>query len=122
LRMTGSDRREYARYPNSVIINNMVLDPYGNKGQRLIKGEMIDISRGGLSFSIRISKRGSAKLLLGRQIVSEILLGSGNTLKCFGVVVGVKFPEITNYEFSVHVKFYSAIDQADVVRVSKLMP
>jgi hypothetical protein len=121
LRMTGSDRREYARYPISLLINNMVLDPYGNKGQRAVKGEMIDISRGGLSFSIRISKKENAKLLLGRQVISEILLGPGNTLRCFGRVVGVRFPEVTDQGFSVHVKFYAAMEQADIMHISKLI-
>jgi hypothetical protein len=121
LRMTGSDRREYARYAISLIIDNMLLDPYGNKGQRSVKGEMIDISRGGLSFSIRISKSENAKLLLGRQIISEIILEPGNTLRCFGIIVGVKFPQIADQDFSVHVKFYSVMEQADVVRISKLI-
>lgn len=121
LRMTGSDRREYARYSISVIINSQLLDPYGEKGQRSVKGEMIDISRGGLSFSIRISNRENAKILLGRQIISEINLGPGNILRSFGIIVGVKFPQIADQDFSVHVKFFSVMDQADVMRVSKLI-
>jgi CRP-like cAMP-binding protein len=121
LRMTGSDRREYARYPISLLVNNMVLDPYGNKGQRAVKGEIIDISRGGLSFSIRISKKENAKLLLGRQVISEILLEPGNTLRCFGRVVGIKFPEVTDQGFSVHVKFNAAMEQADIMHISKLI-
>jgi hypothetical protein len=119
LRMTGSDRREYARYPVSVITNNMMLDPYGNKGQRSIKGETIDISRGGLSFSIRISNKENAKLLLGRQIICEVIAGAGNVLKYLGIVVGVKFSEVVDQEFSVHVKFYTPMEQVELMRISK---
>jgi CRP-like cAMP-binding protein len=121
LRMTGSDRREYARYSIAVTINSILLDPYGNKGKRSIKGEMIDISRGGLSFSLRISKKENAKLLLGRQIISEINFKQGNALRCNGIIVGIKFPQIADKDFSVHVKFYAVMDQAEMTRVSKLM-
>jgi CRP-like cAMP-binding protein len=121
LQMTGSDRREYARYPLSVIINSKLLDTYGKKGQHSVKGEMIDISRGGLAFSIGIVKKENAKLLLGRQIISEIHLKSGDTLKSFGIIVGVKFPQITDRDCSVHVKFYTLMDQRDVMRLNKII-
>ena len=50
VRMAGSDRREYPRYPVSLIINNMLLDPFGQTGKKTFRGEMIDISKGGLGF------------------------------------------------------------------------
>ena len=121
LQMTGSDRREYARYPFSVTINSILLDSYGKKEQRSIQGEVIDISRGGLAFSIGVANKENAQLLLGRQIISEIHLKSGDTLKCFGVIVGVKFPQITDRDCSVHVKFYTLMGQTDVMRLNKIV-
>ena len=120
LRMSGSDRREFPRYSITVTVRNILLDPYGNAGKRAFGGEMIDISRGGLCFSIKISSTSNARLLLGRQIVTEITLGDGNILKCFGVIVGVKFHEHEKQEFSVHVKFYRDLDQMDFKQVINL--
>ncbi|MEE4165216.1 MAG: cyclic nucleotide-binding domain-containing protein [Desulfocapsaceae bacterium] len=120
LRMSGSDRRESARYSITVMVRNILLDPYGNAGKRAFRGELIDISRGGLCFSIKISSTNNARLLLGRQIVTEITLGDGNILKCFGIIVGVKFHEQETQSFSVHVKFYRNLDQVDFKQVINL--
>ncbi len=120
LKMSGADRREFPRYSITVMVRNILLDPYGNTGKRAFGGEMIDISRGGLCFSIKISSTNNARLLLGRQIVTEITLGDGNILKCFGVIVGVKFHENDKQEFSVHVKFYRDLEQMDFKQVINL--
>ena len=102
-------------------LKNFMLDSYGKKEQRSIQGEVIDISRGGLAFSIGVANKENAQLLLGRQIISEIHLKSGDTLKCFGVIVGVKFPQITDRDCSVHVKFYTLMGQTDVMRLNKIV-
>jgi len=121
LQMTGGDRREYARYPLSVTISSMLLDSYGKMEQRSIEGEMIDISRGGLAFATGIENKENAKNLLGRQIVSEIHLKSGDTLKCFGKIVGVRFPGIIGQECSIHVKFSTLMNQTEVMRLNKVV-
>ncbi len=120
LKMSGSDRRESARYSIAIKVKNILLDPYGNVGKRSFKGELIDISRGGLCFSIKISSKKNARLLLGRQIVTEITLGDGNILKCFGIIVGVKFHEIETHSFTVHVKFHRNLDLVDFKQVVNL--
>jgi len=120
LKMSGSDRREFPRYSVAILINNTLLDPYGNAGKRPFRGELIDISKGGLCFSIHISSSENARLLLGRQIVSEINLGGGSILKCFGVIVGVKYHEIEMQEFSVHVKFFRSIEHVTIMQVVNL--
>ncbi len=120
VRMSGSDRREFPRYEASVMVSSMLLDAYGRKGKRVFKGEMIDISRGGLAFYIRVSKKQNVKMLLGRQIISEIQLSKDNMLKCYGVIVGAKVSEMFVTDISVHVKLYRKIDQAQVIRVTRL--
>lgn len=120
LKMSGSDRRESARYSITVTVKNILLDPYGNAGKKAFRGELIDISKGGLCFSIKISSRKNARLLLGRQIITEITLGDGNILKCFGVIVGVKFHELEVHDFSVHVKFVRNLEQVDFKQVINL--
>lgn len=117
VRMAGSDRREYPRYPVSLIINNMLLDPFGHTGKRTFKGEMIDISKGGLGFSIRISNKENARLLLGRQIITEVGLIKGEVLRCAGMIVGVRFHNIVEQDFSIHVKLFKRLEQATVMAI-----
>jgi Cyclic nucleotide-binding domain/PilZ domain len=120
LRMAGEDRREYARYTLPLYVSSVTLDPYGRKRQYALEGEMIDISRGGLSFLLRISRGVNTKFLLGRQIISEIRLDRKDNLKCAGVIVGVGFSKPENRDFSIHVKFSNLMRQADFVRVSRI--
>lgn len=122
IKMSGRDRRDYARYPIKVTIINMLLDLYGETGgRRTFKGEMIDISRGGLSFSVRIASKKNAQQLLGRQVVSEIKVSKKEILKCLGLIVGVRFQHEIAKEFSVHVKFYNELEQQQVSEVLNLV-
>jgi CRP-like cAMP-binding protein len=116
--MSGRDRRDSARYPLSVTFTNVLLDRYGEReGRRTFKSEMIDISRGGMSFSIRISNKASAGRLLGRQVVSEIKLKKKRNFQCLGLVVSVQELHEIAKEYSVHVKFYKELEQQQVTDI-----
>lgn len=111
LKMSGEDRREYPRIPAALSTQNVLLDPYGNKGKRKITGELKDISRSGLAFIIKISSKHNAKLLLGRQIESIVHSPLGEVLtECSGVIVGVKCHDVNVDNFTVHVKLSQRID------------
>jgi len=111
LKVSGEDRREYPRYPTTLAVRNMLLDPYGKKGKRYIMGELVDISRGGLAFNIRISSGENARLLLGRQMIAAIPMGKGEITQCVGVIVGVRKYDFSESDFSVHVKFFKTLGQ-----------
>ncbi len=122
VKISGRDRRDFARYPVTVTVRNILLDLYGDKsGQRSFQGELIDISRGGLSFSIRISNKENAQLLLGRQIISEINLKGKNVLRCFGLIVAVNYLQSIVKEFTVHTKFYTELEQHQVTDVLNMV-
>jgi len=120
LRMAGEDRREYARYSLPLHVSSITLDPYGRKKQYTLEGEMIDISQGGLSFSLRMSRGVNTKMLLGRQIISEIHLDRVDKLKCSGIIVGVGFSQPEHRDFSIHVKFSTPMRQTDFIRVNRI--
>ncbi|BDD87281.1 cyclic nucleotide-binding domain-containing protein [Desulfofustis limnaeus] len=120
LKMAGADRREFPRYGVSIFLENLLLDPYGNAGKRKFRGELLDISCGGLCFSIHISSPENARLLLGRQIVSELAFADGDLLKCFGAIVGIQRREDKPQHFTIHVRFYRHMDPPDVSRVVNL--
>jgi CRP-like cAMP-binding protein len=122
VKISGRDRRDFARYPVTVTVKNILLDLYGDRsGQRSFQGELIDISRGGLSFSIRISNKENAQLLLGRQLVSEINLKGKNVLRCFGLIVAVNYLQSIVKEFTVHMKFYTELEQHQVTDVLNMV-
>jgi len=122
VKMSGRDRRDAARYPVNVTVNNILLDSYGSSaGRGSFQGEMMDISKGGLSFTIRIANKESANLLLGRQIISEIKLKDSGVVKCFGLIVGVRYKHEIVKEYSVHVKFYRELAQQKITEVLNLV-
>ena len=117
LQMSGDDRREYPRHSSCLITKNMLLDPYGKKGKRSFNGELIDISKAGLAFTIRIAKKENAKLLLGRQIVTTISVDGRELTPCTGVIVGVKNQDPVMFDFSVHVKLSKKIDDQSLQKI-----
>ena len=111
LKMSGDDRREYPRFSVTLFTQNVLFDPYGNKGKRSFRGELVDISRNGLAFIIKISSRNNAKLMLGRQIVSEIRVVEDEVAaECSGIVVGVRYHDVAAKDFTVHVKLSQKIE------------
>jgi CRP-like cAMP-binding protein len=119
LQMTGEDRREFARYALEVTVESVLLDPFGMKEKHPVKGQIIDISRGGFSFTVGVLTEERAKALLGRQIISEVHLGYGDPLKCFGKIVGVRFSDDRPATCSIHISLYSMLEQKEIARCMK---
>jgi hypothetical protein len=117
LKMSGDDRREYPRFSLTLSTQNYLRDPYGTKGARQFCGELVDISRNGLAFAVRLSSRSSARLLLGRPIVSVIQAGGESLVQCFGIVVGVRTQDAVVMKFTVHVKLAKKIDDSVFKRI-----
>lgn len=117
LKMSGDDRREYPRYSLTLSTQNYLRDPYGTKGSRHFCGELVDISRNGLAFAVRLSSRNSTKLLLGRPIVSVIQADGESLVQCCGIVVGVRMQDAVVMKFTVHVKLARKIDDSVFKRI-----
>jgi CRP-like cAMP-binding protein len=120
LKMSGEDRRQYPRYPVNVVINHTLLDEVGNASMRSFKGEIADISCGGLSFYIRISRKENARLLLGRGIRSSVTFPGGDTINCQGQIVAVRFQQYVESDYSVHVLFTEALVPNIVKKIAAL--
>lgn len=118
LEMSGEDRRVYPRHSGDLVVKNVLLDSYGIKGKHHFKGKLIDISQGGLAFNVKISGTKNARLLLGRQIISTIPVGSTKCIQGVGVIVGVKDCDAAEEEFSLHVELLKKIDQELMMKIS----
>ncbi|OGR19629.1 MAG: hypothetical protein A2X81_18910 [Desulfobacterales bacterium GWB2_56_26] len=117
LKTTGDDRREFPRYPTIRLITNCLHDPYGAGESRAFNGELVDISRNGLAFTVKISGRENARLLLGREISSTIQADGQSIAQCSGIVVGVRQRNGIAKDFSIHVKLARQIDDVTFNRI-----
>ncbi len=118
IKMSGDDRREFPRHSVLLHTRNVLLDPFGSKNKRTFSGELFDISRQGLAFTIRISKSDNARLLLGRHLMTSIYIKDEELPELTGVIVGVRLHEPIMQDYSVHVKLWKKIDGAVFKRIA----
>lgn len=97
----GFEMRAYKRLPMEGRITAYILGADGTRTRNAFKGFLQDISRGGISFAIRCSKRETAQALLGRMLDLELEQGDAPGL-FRGRIVRVGFHLYNDY--SVHVE------------------
>lgn len=112
LKKKGLDRRSHRRVNISGKCVIQILSVSGNPAGKAFKGNLSDISVGGLSFFIRIAKKETASLLLGRNLNIKFNLPSGDPQERIdqnGTVVAVRSHLFEDY--SIHVKFDKALSE-----------
>jgi hypothetical protein len=97
--------------------SNVLLDPFGQEETRSFSGELFDISRQGVAFTARISSMDKARLLLGRHILTTIVVGDERLPHQNGVIVGVRLYEPIMRDYSVHVRLAKKIDETDFNKI-----
>ena len=116
------DRRERSRVQVKGTIAVQVLDNAGNPVSRSFKGEIQDISSGGLAFSNTFKKGTTAQALLGRRVALICKLsvqGVWKDLKKLGQVVGFQSHTFNEYSFNVRFdrpippKFVESLDSSE---------
>lgn len=114
------DRRRYKRFKTPALrLAVALLTDDGRSAGITAKGELADLSRGGGSFNMRISKKENARLLLGRnlKITMPVEDQAGRPIAFTGVIVAVRALHSMEYEYSVHVGFDSVIDSAELQQI-----
>lgn len=87
-----------------------------------MKGDLFDISRGGVSFCVHISKKENAEKLFRRRIRVGIPVGRGVNKKYHyhcGVIVAIRGHHVVSNEYSLHVQFDTHLDFQEVERISE---
>ncbi|WDP92065.1 MAG: cyclic nucleotide-binding domain-containing protein [Desulfobacter sp.] len=108
LKQKAADRRCFKRYPASGRISFNLLNADGHPGSVFVPGTLSDISRGGVSFDIRQSKKESARKFLGRQAVVNLYSEtSGLEVAIKGRIISVYDQLFDNY--LVNFKFFAPI-------------
>ncbi len=119
LEMSGEDRRQYPRFPVTLLVKHTLLDEYGNPSMRSFNGEIVDLSEGGFSFYIKISRKENARLLLGRGIRTVLADANGKSIVCQGTIVAVRLQHHIESDYSVHVLFNEILSYETVKSIVK---
>ena len=112
---TGRDRRGDDRVAVSGRVTMNLLDGHAKETGVSSRGDLTDISPGGLSFFIHIQKE-SARLLLGRTVrvvLPAELVASGKAINAEGTVVAVRPHRVMQNEYSAHVRFDQPLRKQD---------
>ncbi len=109
LREQEKDRRMFERTAVSRKITFQVMKNDSTPVERVFRGELLDISRSGLAFVLRIAKRENRRMLFDRRL-SVIVDPDALKLRCTGEVVAVSCHDIQNHDYAVHVAFHDALE------------
>jgi CRP-like cAMP-binding protein len=101
----SSGRRDHRRYPLEGSVTAYLLDDQRKRTATYFKGELSDMSRSGVCFSIRCSRQQTARSLLSKNIDISISFDDQDdkTIEQSGMVVKLSYHLHSNY--SVHLKF-----------------
>lgn len=122
LKRKGFDRRSEKRYalPGKGIIQ--VLNKDGSPVSSAFKGELVDVSANGACFYLRLSRKETARLLLGRKLSLKFVVTVGKFMLQFqqvGLVVAVRSHPFDDY--TVHTKFDSELQHQLIEDLAGLM-
>lgn len=107
------DRRLFERFSVDHKITFQTVDKEGKAGERSYRGELDNISRGGLSFFIRIVKRENRRMLFGRRLLVS-LENEGSGYKFTGTVVAITIHDFQDHDYAVHVAFDSLVAEETI--------
>lgn len=113
-------RRRYERKSLAGRVAATLLDKDGGKTSVSFKGDLFDISRGGLSFCVRVSRKKNANLLFGRRIRVGIQTGKAAAKKDLfydGKVVAVRGHHVVGNEYSLHIQFDRPLSHQELQQV-----
>lgn len=116
LEQKGMERREYERIKLPVKLLFQLLDVTGKKIEKYYKGEISDISEGGLSFFIKTSRAETVRILLGRRLFVSFQVRLKNGECCVvekdGQVTAVQSQAFD--DFSIHLKFDNPLERKQI--------
>lgn len=118
-RRMGRDRRIFDRVPIDGKMDMALLDREGKDTGIGAKGELFDISVGGVSFSLRISQKKNARLLFGRNVSVTMTSTLASRFTITGVILAVCSQDTVGNEYSVSVQFSRVLAQKEL---KNLMP
>ena len=106
LKEVRKNRREHERKRLAGRLSFALLDQDGEETGIVAKGDLLDISKGGVAFAIHSSQKKNAVSLFGRNIRVSINAGlATGLLTRNGVVRAVRDMDLIGNEYSLHIQF-----------------
>lgn len=118
LRKSGRNRRQFKRKIISGRISFAVLNTDGREISTEAKGDLIDISTGGVAFTIHSSQKKNAARLFGRQL--RVSLQAGTTSQMItrkGTVQAVRDVDLIGNEYSLHLEFSQQLSYSELQQI-----
>ncbi len=121
LKKSRKNRRKFLRKDVSGRMIFTIIDTNGKEISSETKGNLLDISPGGLAFSIHSSKKKSAMTLFGRQLKITLNTGIGSsTLVRQGTVQAVRDIDLIGNEYSLHIEFTRQLNRLEIQQILHL--
>ncbi len=107
------DRRSYKRYRITGQGTTTLLDNRQRGLGTNFIAELFDISEGGLSFLLRVTKKQSARLILGRKMLVKLSknINSQDGIALIGDILAVKNTHNPENDYSLHMKFDKLLEK-----------
>jgi len=102
---------ERSRVDHKMVFQVLAKD--GTEDERVFRGELDNISPGGLAFLIRIVKRENRRMLFGRKLLVSVPC-DGKKLQFTGHVVAVTVNNLQDHDYAVHVAFEQSVPQETI--------
>ncbi|WP_457577120.1 Crp/Fnr family transcriptional regulator [Desulfomarina sp.] len=115
-RTTKRSRRQYNRKIISGRITVAILTESGSVIGARVKGELLDISRGGVSFTLHVSKKEKASALLKKKVQVSFDI-SGKSFRRSGMVLAVRGHDLIGNEYSLHIEFDNVLTGVELQQV-----
>lgn len=117
------DRGMHVREPlEPTAVSMALLDENERSFGVELKGELIDLSRGGISLLMPITRKDNTRLLLGRSIQLFLPYGESGekTITFHGKIVAVRAQKLKNIQYSIHIEFFKELSEAQIDKVADL--
>jgi CRP-like cAMP-binding protein len=123
IKTSSQDRRTQERYKISGRVSTALLDNHGQSIGVNAEVELSDISIIGIAYRVRISKKDNARIMLGRKVQVQLPITEtpGEISVISGDILAVTCSYAEENEYSVHVKFDTALDTNRVQEIVGLM-
>ena len=111
----GTTRRRFERVKVSGKVAVDLLQKKGGEASLGTKGSLLDISRGGLAFSLRFTKKKNAVALLGQMVrVTARTDVSTEPVQRKGVIKAVHCHDFVGNDYTIHMEFQESLSPAEV--------
>ena len=126
LKVMAMDRRVMKRLNCAGRLAMAVLDDQGELTGIALQGDMVDVSMGGIFFTIHISQKRHVRLLLGRKVLVSLIGGPPHnplTSGVTGVVVAIYVQDPTNGDlasypqYAVHLQFDQPLRETELTAI-----